>query len=132
LITSCFLVTYLLPDAIFQFIGAQSSATSQTGRHETDHARDGGLTGAGISRTVQTGLDHAGAAGRKQKAAGQEKKAAGAMNTANASMARGAQIIGQNKQSEMAGRGGGGSLVKNLFGKKDSGFKKSGPSNGKG
>jgi conjugal transfer/type IV secretion protein DotA/TraY len=69
LVTTCFSVTYLLPDAIFAFIGAQSSATSQTGRHETQNAEKSGLTGAGISRTVQPGLDHTGAATRQEKKA---------------------------------------------------------------
>ncbi len=40
LINTCFSVTYLLPDAIFAFIGAHSSATSQAGRNEHQSVRD--------------------------------------------------------------------------------------------
>ncbi len=52
LVNTCFSVTYLLPDAIFQFIGAHSSATSQAGRNEHQAIRDSAMAGAGISRQV--------------------------------------------------------------------------------
>lgn len=65
LVNSCMTVTYLLPDAIFAFIGAHSSATSQVGRDEARNMKDGALSGAGISRTMQPhGLDKQGARDR--------------------------------------------------------------------
>jgi hypothetical protein len=70
LITSCFSVTYILPDAIFAFIGAHNSATAQVGR-DTERSVSGVAGGTIASATGVT----------------------------NASMARTAQIIGQNKQN---------------------------------
>lgn len=43
-------VTYLLPDAIFQFIGAHSSATAQVGRDGAQAMTGSVLAGAGVSR----------------------------------------------------------------------------------
>lgn len=49
LTNSAMSVTYLLPDAIFQFIGAHNSATAQVGRDTASHAERGALGGAAIS-----------------------------------------------------------------------------------
>jgi conjugal transfer/type IV secretion protein DotA/TraY len=52
LITSCFSVTYLLPDAIFAFIGAHNSATAQVGRDTNDKVAGASAVGALAVRQV--------------------------------------------------------------------------------
>jgi hypothetical protein len=46
LVTTCFSVTYLLPDAIFAFIGAHNSATAQVGRDLNENAKLATAAGA--------------------------------------------------------------------------------------
>jgi UPF0716 family protein affecting phage T7 exclusion len=70
LITSCFSVTYILPDAIFAFIGAHNSATAQVGRDTERNAETGVKVGTG-----------------------------GAWDAGGRSMSRMAQTIGQNKMN---------------------------------
>ena len=41
-------VMYLIPDAIFAFMGGHKSAMTDVGRHEADNARGAALAGAGI------------------------------------------------------------------------------------
>lgn len=53
LINSCMSVMYILPDAIFRFIGAQSSATGQMGRDMGEKATAAALGGAGVARQAQ-------------------------------------------------------------------------------
>lgn len=66
LVNSCFSVMYLLPDAIFAFIGAHNSAASQTGRHEADNVKNAVGGGVAISRQGQARLDKVGAANRRK------------------------------------------------------------------
>lgn len=55
LTNSSMTVTYLLPDAIFQFIGAHSSATAQVGRHEDSNLRSGTAGGFGVANQMGQG-----------------------------------------------------------------------------
>jgi conjugal transfer/type IV secretion protein DotA/TraY len=50
LVNSCMSVMCLLPDAIFQFVGAHSSATAQIGRDTATAMAGGVLAGGGITR----------------------------------------------------------------------------------
>jgi hypothetical protein len=50
LVNSSMSVTYLLPDAIFQFIGAHSSATAGIGRDGTTAMGASAMAGAGIAK----------------------------------------------------------------------------------
>ena len=52
LINSCMSVTYLLPDAIFQFIGAHVSATAQIGRDGATAMTGSAMAGAGVTRNA--------------------------------------------------------------------------------
>jgi hypothetical protein len=52
LTNSAMSVTYLLPDAIFAFIGAHSSATAQVGRNEASNLRSGAAGGFGVSNQM--------------------------------------------------------------------------------
>lgn len=56
LVNTCMSVMYLLPDAIFAFIGAYNSAAAQTGRHESQNAERAALGGAAVSRQGQASL----------------------------------------------------------------------------
>lgn len=64
LVNSCMSVMYLLPDAIFQFIGAHNSATAQVGRNEAQHMAGTVGGGTAITRQGQPRLDRAGARDR--------------------------------------------------------------------
>lgn len=69
LVNTCMSVMYLLPDAIFAFIGAHSSATSQAGRHEAEHVNSAVGGGTAVSRQGQSHLDTSGALRRRDAAA---------------------------------------------------------------
>jgi hypothetical protein len=66
LINTCMTVMYLLPDAIFAFIGAHTSATASVGRDEARNMKDGALAGAAIGRQGNPQLDKQGAAQRQR------------------------------------------------------------------
>ena len=71
LVNTCMTVMYLLPDAIFSFIGAHNSATAGVGRDEAKKMEGGSLAGAAISRQGSSHVDHQGAGSRsRQKEAG--------------------------------------------------------------
>lgn len=55
LINSCMSVTYLLPDAIFAFIGAHSSATASVGRDSAQSMAGAALGGAHAVGKIKTG-----------------------------------------------------------------------------
>jgi conjugal transfer/type IV secretion protein DotA/TraY len=65
LVNTCMTVMYLLPDAIFSFIGAHNSATASVGRDEARNMKDGMLAGAAVSRQGNASLDRNGAAMRR-------------------------------------------------------------------
>lgn len=50
LINTCMTVMYLLPDAIFAFIGAHASATAQVGRHEAEKMEKASYGGIAVTR----------------------------------------------------------------------------------
>lgn len=56
LVNSCMTVMYLLPDAIFQFIGARDSATAQVGRDQTRTIENSSLGGAAILGRAEAGV----------------------------------------------------------------------------
>ena len=67
LINTSMTVTYLLPDAIFAFIGAHNSATADVGRNEASKMEQAGLGGAAISRQGNPmALDKQGASSRRK------------------------------------------------------------------
>lgn len=59
LTNACMSVTYLLPDAIFQFIGAHNSATAQVGRHENENITRAAMTGTAVSHRQSGSMEQA-------------------------------------------------------------------------
>lgn len=66
IVNSCMTVMYLIPDAIFAFIGSHSSAMAQVGRDEAHKLLNETAAGTAISRQGQSHIDRQGAAGRRK------------------------------------------------------------------
>lgn len=56
LVNTCMSVMYLLPDAIFAFIGARNSATAEVGRNEANHVIAAGATSKSIVNSATPGM----------------------------------------------------------------------------